>query len=268
MSDRAPVPGSRDVNLLGRIKGVTITPVGLEISGDMSFEQWQDIGKRLGRVNDRFQWFIGDWWNYGCHRYGRREQAAEQWGLAPHTCDNCGSVAARFHPSRRREDLPFSHHAEVAFLPEHEADDLLDWCADGRAARGRRWSIQALRQEKYRREQAKFPPPTTRRIGLVIQERSDPPTIVPRRPRVSLDASPAGGPVASELLELQEEPAPVPDRVARVAMANAGLDHLTKADHAAVLKTRLRALTDAEFDTLVEECQAERYGYQCRAANP
>jgi hypothetical protein len=260
VSNHAAGPGNRDVNLLGgRLKGVIVTTVGLEFPGDLSFEQWQDIGKRLGRVNDRFQWFVGDWWNYGCHRYGRRQQAAEEWGLCPQTCDNYGSVARRFHPYRRREDLPFSHHAEVAFLPEHEADDLLDWCADGRAARGRRWSIQALRQEKYRREQAKFPPPTTRRIGLVIQERSDPPTIVRRRRRVTLnpglDESPAGGPVAAELLGLQEEPAPVPDRVARLAMAQAGV----------------RALTDAEFpefEAFFEEHRTERYGTQRRAAQP
>jgi len=240
VSARAPVPG---VNLLGRLHGVIVTPVGLEFPGDLPFERWQGIGERLGRAHDRIQWFIGDWWNYGVPRYGHRQQAAEEWGIPLQTCDNYASVARRFPHYRRRENLPFSHHAEVAFLPEHEADQLLDWCAAGRVVRGHPWSIRALRQEKYRREQAKIPPAATRRIGLRIEPRSEPPHVVPLRSwrNPGLDDSPGGGPVAPELAALQEEPLPAPDRVA-------------------MAKAALRALSNPDFDVVIEECIAERYG--------
>ncbi len=37
-------------------------------------------------------------------------------------------LAEKFETSRRREDLTFKHHAEVAALPPDEADAPLDWC--------------------------------------------------------------------------------------------------------------------------------------------
>jgi len=36
-------------------------------------------------------------------------------------------IARKFAPSRRREVVSLSHHAEVVGLPEGAADDLLDW---------------------------------------------------------------------------------------------------------------------------------------------
>jgi len=32
----------------------------IDLSGDLSFEQWLEIGAELGRAEDRLQWAIGD----------------------------------------------------------------------------------------------------------------------------------------------------------------------------------------------------------------
>ena len=58
----------------------------IDLSGDLSFEQWLEIGAELGRAEDRLQWAIGDWWVYGEHRYGRRKAIVEapDW-QAPHS---------------------------------------------------------------------------------------------------------------------------------------------------------------------------------------
>jgi hypothetical protein len=40
---------------------------------------------------------------------------------------DAASVSRAFETSRRREDLSFKHHAEVAALPPDEADALRDW---------------------------------------------------------------------------------------------------------------------------------------------
>jgi hypothetical protein len=49
---------------------------------------------------------------------------------------DAASVARVFETSRRREDLTFNHHREVAALPPDEADALLDWCEETPKPRG------------------------------------------------------------------------------------------------------------------------------------
>lgn len=102
--------------------------LALHLPADTSFDQWQNVGRELFARERTVSWWIGDWWAFGEHRYGERAKAAAQgiWGLSFGTLMNLGSIARSFETSRRREALPFSHHAEVAALPPAEADALLD----------------------------------------------------------------------------------------------------------------------------------------------
>ena len=52
---------------------------------------------------------------------------ASQWWCRLHHL-----ISQTFEHNRRRLDLTFNHHAEVAALPPDEADALLDWCEKGR----------------------------------------------------------------------------------------------------------------------------------------
>jgi N6-adenosine-specific RNA methylase IME4 len=88
---------------------------------------WQDTGRLLGRIGRACQWWIGDWLNYGERRYGEKySQGVEATGLEYQTLANFAWVARRVEPSRRREDLSWGHHAEIAALEPGEQDRLLE----------------------------------------------------------------------------------------------------------------------------------------------
>lgn len=98
---------------------------------DLSFEAWRDIGIRLAATSQRVQWWLGDWWAFGEHTYGQRAEIVAE-GLFPHaqkTIRNYAVISRRYEPSRRRDDLPFTHHVEAANLPPEEADELLETAA-------------------------------------------------------------------------------------------------------------------------------------------
>ena len=60
--------------------------------------------------------------------YGELEGICERFGLNYQTAMNSKSVCDSFEISRRRENLTFSHHAEVQ--GRSDADELLDWCEE------------------------------------------------------------------------------------------------------------------------------------------
>jgi hypothetical protein len=90
-------------------------------------------------------WWIGDWLRYGNATYGERyARAAKITGYDAQTLMNMVYVASQVEASRRRESLSWSHHAEVAALPEAEQEW---WLADAEA---RRLSVRDLREEVRR----------------------------------------------------------------------------------------------------------------------
>lgn len=102
-------------------------PLALELPEATTFEQWVIIGRQLCLGSQALKWHIGDWWAFGDHRYGDRARAAAEgiFGREVQTLMNMASVCRRFETSRRREDLTFTHHAEVVALPPTQADELL-----------------------------------------------------------------------------------------------------------------------------------------------
>lgn len=121
-----------------------LSPVGLRFLRDLSFDEWQEYGRRLRFAHGAMLWWIGDWLRYGERRYGEMYvQALDGTDYAYQTLMNAVWVAGRFdETSRRREILSFSHHAEVATkdLERAEADALLD------AAEEHGWSQKELRK--------------------------------------------------------------------------------------------------------------------------
>lgn len=114
---------------------------GVEIDGDPTFEEWQAALKFAQRCASCSMWWIGDLLNAGESRYGETyAQAMESTGLEYKTVANAKYVAEKVTLSRRRERLPFSHHAEVAaFRPDKQSE----WLA---AAESQRWTREELRQ--------------------------------------------------------------------------------------------------------------------------
>ena len=96
------------------------------IDEDVTYEQWENIGYELARVGKGWQWWVGDWINFGEKKYGETYKAAiEATGLAYGVCRNIASVCGRFELSRRHDSLSFKHHAEVQGLDASEQDELL-----------------------------------------------------------------------------------------------------------------------------------------------
>ncbi len=100
---------------------------GLVVNGDPTFEEWKKCGEFLKQAEKSVQFWIGDWLNYGEHRWGEMyTQAIEITGQEYKTVRNEKWVSSKIELSRRRDNLSFSHHAEVAQLEPEEQDYWLD----------------------------------------------------------------------------------------------------------------------------------------------
>lgn len=119
---------------------------------DMTFENWQRLGRLLGHFRRGSDWWIGDWLNFGQEVFGeesaqaveatraeRFSEAERITGLAPQTLLNISSVCNRVARSRRRTELSFSTHAAVAAL---EPDEQKEWLS--RAVQ-EEWTVADLR---------------------------------------------------------------------------------------------------------------------------
>jgi hypothetical protein len=91
-------------------------------------QEWTAYGSRLGVVTKASNWWLGDWVRFGQRHYNdhRFEIASRITGYDEQTLRNFAYVAGRCDFSRRRENLSWSHHAEVAALESAEQDQLLD----------------------------------------------------------------------------------------------------------------------------------------------
>jgi hypothetical protein len=127
------------------LQGTRLTKVGLVFTQELSFEDWRDLGGMLAHFADVSRWAIGDWLNYGEHHYehGQYDVAVEVTGLGSETVRNWRWVADRVESVRRRTDLSWAHHQEVAVLEPAEQDEWLD------RAEKKHWSRNALRAQLH-----------------------------------------------------------------------------------------------------------------------
>ena len=94
---------------------------------ELTLTDWLRHGRSLGSVGRASGWWIGDWIRYGNARYGEKyETAARVTGYDVQSLMNMAYVASRFEISRRRENLSFSHHAELAALASDAQERWLD----------------------------------------------------------------------------------------------------------------------------------------------
>lgn len=121
--------------------GILTTTVGLAFSKELTFDAWQQAGLRVARIVNSSAWYLGDWLVYGQRNYeDRYKRAIDLVGLDYQTLRNYAWVARKVEYSRRRENLSFQHHAEVAALaPADQTRWLL-------LAERNDWSRNQLRQ--------------------------------------------------------------------------------------------------------------------------
>lgn len=145
---------SREHGAIGRSEGngdgqVLATRVGLRFPAVLSFGEWERAGTKLARISDSSTWCLGDWLIYGQDKYSDRyQQAIAAAGLDYQTLRNYAWIARRYEWTRRRAELSFQHHAEVAALPDAEQDLWLDRAVE------HRWSRNELRRQLRQSRQA------------------------------------------------------------------------------------------------------------------
>jgi hypothetical protein len=114
----------------------------LRLPEDLPLKNWCRIGDQILAVSDSSSWWIGDWLVFGQQKYrDRYQQAMKETLLDYQTLRNYAWVARKFIPQRRRENLTFQHHMEVASLPEDQQDHWLDFAVR------LKWSKSELRRQ-------------------------------------------------------------------------------------------------------------------------
>ena len=109
-------------------------PVDLRLAADgqapdyATRADWLASGSRFVHTHSLASWCFADWLNAGRERFGAdaMREAAQATGASPGKISHYLCVAKAYPPLRRRNGLSFSHHLEVARLPQAEADSLLD----------------------------------------------------------------------------------------------------------------------------------------------
>jgi hypothetical protein len=132
--------GPRGGPLMAKSELITVTGFNLQRTGlvptqKVTPEQCLAAARALHFIDGCVDWAAGDLLNLTETVYGETyDQVVDELGLEYQRARNDKWVAGVFELSRRRDNLPWSFHREVASLPARQQDKLLD-CA-GRAHGG------------------------------------------------------------------------------------------------------------------------------------
>lgn len=105
-------------------KGFTLSENGLHPIGTPSFHQWEAVGSFIKRSHKSVKFWQGDWLNYGEDNYPEWSQYFDESESDSESMRKEKWVAKRIPPERRKPQLSWSHHEEVADL-EPEDQDLM-----------------------------------------------------------------------------------------------------------------------------------------------
>ena len=137
---------------------VTISRIGMQINGELSQEEWQELAASIGEVASSIAFIVGDWLVYGQQslfgingfpdkrvKHPDYEFALKSTGLDLSTLQNYAYVSRSIPYSRRSERLSWEHHRLLAKLPEADQQGWIESCVAEEDA-GRRISTRRLRK--------------------------------------------------------------------------------------------------------------------------
>ena len=132
-----------------------LNKTNLTFKRDVSKDEWMYVFKALKQIEGCIQFWIGDCLAYRQQKWGMYNDIAEETGYDIKALRNIKNIADKVESSRRRDDLSFSHHAEVASLPPEKQELFL------RRAIDEKLSVRELREEirkdNYVLNPVKFP---------------------------------------------------------------------------------------------------------------
>ena len=124
----------------------TLTETGLEVQGSPAFEEYEDVGEFIRRAHQASGWWLADWLAYAETRADwrdRRDQVIDAGILSEKTLRNVKYIGAAVEKSRRRDDVDFATHAEVAGMEPAEQERWLEFASENR------WTRAELRDKIY-----------------------------------------------------------------------------------------------------------------------
>lgn len=114
----------------------------LSLPEHLPVEEWTTIGQQIYSMSNSSSWWIGDWIVFGQDKYPDRYRSAiANTSLDYQTLRNYAWIARTFPPIRRRWEVSFQHHMEVAALPADQQDHWLSFAAKFK------WSRNELRRQ-------------------------------------------------------------------------------------------------------------------------
>ena len=145
------------------LPGCKLSRIGLVFDNQVTYEQWEDSGRRLRMVEGSVLWWIGDWLNFGERKWGEMySQALDETDYDAGTLRNAKYVSSRVDLSRRRDNLSYSHHAEVASF---EAKEQEKWLAK---AEQKDWGHRELRQAIRDSKAIEAPPLPDKKYRCIV----------------------------------------------------------------------------------------------------
>jgi hypothetical protein len=107
-------------------KGARFNPLELTLPETLPLEDWAAIGRQLTRSDQVLKWWLGDWAAFGLRKYGQLKEFAEANNLSYQTLRNLAWVSQSVELSRRRDNVDWTKHAEIAALKPREQTKWLD----------------------------------------------------------------------------------------------------------------------------------------------
>lgn len=108
-------------------KNNMLSSVGVNLPDNLTYQEWEDIGKRLKNVVDGYKWWVGDWLNFGEFKYGEKySQGMTLTGLPYETLLNLKYVSSKVQMSLRNDNLSWTHHKLIAPLSPDKQKYWLD----------------------------------------------------------------------------------------------------------------------------------------------
>lgn len=134
------VTGTLVARLPLEVDGAEATVTSLSLPAELRVNDWERIGGQLELAQNANLWWIADWAAYGDRCYRKQYPLLLEKMFARESLASLASIARSVEPLRRRKDLSFSHHREVAPLPP---DEQTEWLSD---AFDHGWSVRELRE--------------------------------------------------------------------------------------------------------------------------
>ncbi len=118
-----------------------LTKTSLIFKRDITKEEWMDGFNSLKKIEGCIQFWIGDFLAYRNQKWGMYDDIAEETGYEIKALQNIKSITDKVETSRRREELSFSHHSEVASLSPEKQTEFLNKAVE------KKLSVRELREE-------------------------------------------------------------------------------------------------------------------------